>query len=262
MSTDINTHFKIIVPMYDCAKWAVGCLNSVLNQTYKNWQLVVAVEPSTDGTFEVVKEYLEKQEGSDWLLFRNETRKHVPKNHVDCIVSSAPSNDDVIVCLDGDDKFYGNDVLQYLASVYEDENIWITWGSYIVNGKGPRGAASQPIPEPRKDPYRGKRWWRYSHLKTFRYFLFKGILDEDLWDLESGNYYTVAGDVALMFPMVEMAGRNHSRYIDKILYDYNRSTPNNDDKLYNALCKKMDLQIRNRLRYPEMTKTDLCGIGL
>lgn len=260
MSQDV--HFKIIVPMYNCAKWAIGCLDSVFNQTYQNWQLVVCVDPSTDNTFFAVDRYLQKHMDKNWLLIKNVKRKYVPKNHVDSIIVSKPNNDDVIICLDGDDRLYDNDVLSYLASVYQDENVWVTWGSFLQTNNGKRGGASQPIPEPEKDEHRGERWWRYSHLKTFRYFLFKGIKDEDLRSKATGNYYTAAGDMALMFPMVEMAGLGHGRFLDKILYLYNNSTPFNDEKINKVLVKQCDAEIRSRQKYTEKTREELCQIVL
>jgi hypothetical protein len=145
--------------------------------------------------------------------------------------------------------------------VYQDEGVWITWGSYVFrHNLNCKEKASVPMPAPEDDEHKGARWWRHSHLKTFRYFLFKGIKDEDLRDTQTGNYYTVAGDMALMFPMVEMAGPAHSRYLDKILYVYNQSTPYNDEKIYRSLVKRCDAEIRSRPRYAERSKEELCQI--
>lgn len=258
----IDVHFKIIVPMYNCALWIHECLDSVLRQSYKNWQLIVVIDPSTDNTLHIVEEYLRRvHDGINCMLMYSNMRKYVPKNHVDAIRQSNPANDDVIVLLDGDDSLFGSDVLEYLASVYADESVWITWGSYVFrHNKTKKGLASIAVPEPKDDPYDGQRWWRFSHLKTFRYFLFKGISDTDLREKETGEYYKVAGDMALMFPMVEMAGREHSKYIDKILYVYNQSTPYNDEKVNRELVKKCDLEIRNRTKYITRTKEELCRL--
>jgi len=261
MSANENIHFKIIVPMYNCVLWVAECLNSVIRQTYSNWQLIVTVDPSTDKTKEAVEKYLSKHSGINYIFRHSNVQRHVPKNHIDSIRESKPSNDDVIVLLDGDDMLFGTDTLEYLASVYANEDVWITWGSYVFrHDKKKKGLASIPVPDPKDDPKAGERWWRFSHLKTFRYFLFKGIKDEDLRHKETGDYYIVAGDMALMFPMIEMAGRENSQYIDKILYIYNQSTPYNDEKIYHALVKRCDLEIRNRLHYPKMTKEELCRL--
>lgn len=261
MPKDENIHFKIIVPMYNCALWFSECLNSVLQQTYSNWQLIIVVDPSTDKTKEKVEKYLNKHSDINYIFKYSNVRKYVPKNHIDSIRESKPANDDVIVLLDGDDALFGTDTLEYLASVYENESVWITWGSYVSrHNKKKKGLASIAVPDSKDDPCAGQRWWRFSHLKTFRYFLFKGIKDEDLRHKETGNYYIVAGDMALMFPMVEMAGKENSQYIDKILYVYNQSTPYNDEKICGKLVKKCDLEIRGRPHYPKMTKEALCSL--
>lgn len=253
-----KTHFKIIVPMYNCALWARNCLLSVLNQTYDNYQLIVCVEPSTDNTYSIVDSILGSCDHKKWILICNGIRNHVPKNHVIGIRESKPENDDVIICLDGDDLFYNENVLSYLNSVYVDENVWITWGSYVfLHNRNLIGKASQPVTQ---EELNQPRWWRYSHLKTFRYFLYKGIKDEDLRFSKTGDYYTVAGDMALMFPMVEMAGIEHSKFIDTPLYVYNQSTPYNDEKLYLKLVKQCDTEIRSKPKYPVQTKEHLCNL--
>lgn len=254
-----SVHFKVIVPMYNCELWAVSCLNSVLSQTYTDWQVVVCVEPCDDKTWDVVSAYLKEKKDPRFCLIKNETRKGVPKNHIDCIRASNPQNEDVIVLLDGDDKLFGTDVLTYLNEVYSTKPIWITWGSYIFEHSNKRGLASQAVPV-KNDPHKGERWWRFSHLKTFKYFLFKGIQDSDLRYTKTGDYYKVAGDMALMFPMVEMAGASHSLFVEKILYVYNQSTPYNDEKVQYPLVRACDDEIRKRPRYPEKTKEELCRI--
>jgi len=253
-----DTHFKIIVPMYNCETLAIKCIDSILNQQYSNWHLIICIEPSDDNTFNVVVDYLIKLNDKRISLIKNDVRKGVPRNHKDCIRASCPNNDDVIILVDGDDCLHGTDVFSYLDKVYRNDFIWITWGSYKFDHCDKKGLAA--VREPVNDPHRGKRWWRYSHLKTFRFFLFKGIEDKDLRDETTGEYYTVAGDMALMFPMIEMAGPDHSKYIDKILYVYNQSTPFNDEKIYYPLCKKCDLEIRNKKRYSVRTKNELISL--
>ena len=257
MTTE-KTHFKIIIPMYQCQKWAERCLKSVLCQTYHNWQMVICVEPCSDRTYSIVSKILDQNADKRWVLIHNDVQKHVPLNHVLGIKESKPNNEDVIVCLDGDDRFFGTDVLSHLNSVYEDENVWITWGSYVSEQcMNKVGLASRPSTN---ENIYGPREWRYSHLKTFRYFLFKGIKEEDLKHSATRKHYIVAGDMALMFPMVEMAGEEHSRYIDKVLYIYNNKNPLNDEKTYNTLCKQCNPEIRSKLHYQQRSKEELCSL--
>jgi glycosyltransferase involved in cell wall biosynthesis len=248
------THFKIIVPMYNCSRFVTDCLDSVLKQGYDDWQMVVLVEPSDDDTFSVTHSYLSQHNNGKIILARNPVRQYVPKNHIEGVRLCSPAANDVIVLLDGDDRLYDGQVLSYLASVYADESVWVTWGSYVfAHDLKKKGGASRPYPE-----HQGLREWRYSHLKTFRYFLLQGIKDTDLRDTKTGNYYQVAGDMALMFPMVEMAGRTHGRFIDQPLYVYNQSTLYNDEKIHAKEVRRCHIEIHNRSRYSERTKEELC----
>lgn len=49
---------SIIMPSYNTAKYISDSINSVLYQTYKNWELIIVDDCSTDNTDEVVKPFL------------------------------------------------------------------------------------------------------------------------------------------------------------------------------------------------------------
>ncbi len=52
--------FSILVPTYNQAKYLPETLDSIINQTYDNWEAVVVNDGSTDETAEVLKKYEEK----------------------------------------------------------------------------------------------------------------------------------------------------------------------------------------------------------
>ena len=51
---------SVIVPAYNIAEFLPRCLESILNQTYSNLEVIVISDGSTDGTDNVIKEYAEK----------------------------------------------------------------------------------------------------------------------------------------------------------------------------------------------------------
>ena len=51
---------SIIMPAYNCADFIGITLNSVIAQTYQNWEVIVVDDCSTDNTAEVLNEYISK----------------------------------------------------------------------------------------------------------------------------------------------------------------------------------------------------------
>ncbi|MEP2690287.1 glycosyltransferase family 2 protein [Maribacter dokdonensis] len=52
-----NILVSIIVPNYNGAKYIEDCINSVLNQTYTNWELIICDDNSSDNSVELIKSY-------------------------------------------------------------------------------------------------------------------------------------------------------------------------------------------------------------
>ena len=94
--------------------------------------------------------------------------------------------------------------------------------------------------------YRSKPWVM-SHLRTFKSHLWSSIKDEDLRDGD-GNYFMTTCDLAMMFPMIEMAGER-SRFIPNILHCYNRTNPFSDDRIYREDQLRAEHLIRSRKTY-------------
>lgn len=55
-----NGLVSIIVPVYNVKKYIVAAIESVRNQTYMDWELLLVEDGSTDQTAEVIKAYLAK----------------------------------------------------------------------------------------------------------------------------------------------------------------------------------------------------------
>jgi glycosyltransferase involved in cell wall biosynthesis len=54
-----NPKISVVIPVYNGERTLKQCLNSVLNQTYKNYEIIVVDNNSTDKTKEIIKEFKE-----------------------------------------------------------------------------------------------------------------------------------------------------------------------------------------------------------
>lgn len=66
-----NTLISVIVPCYNQAQYLDECLQSVLDQTYQDWECIIVNDGSPDNTEEVAKNWLEKDTRFKYLYKEN-----------------------------------------------------------------------------------------------------------------------------------------------------------------------------------------------
>jgi len=239
-------HFKIIVPFYNVEKWIKFCIKSIKIQTYTNFKCFLVNDVSNDNTAKIASELI--KDDNRFVLINNSVKQYALKNIFDAINFSNPSNEDVIITLDGDDWLYDEFVLQYLNDVYNKTDCNITYGKYV---EFPSGIVSKYVSKYSDHVIENNLFrndsWKATHLRTFKYKLWKNIQHQDFLD-EYNNFLDVTWDMAFMFPMLEMAG-NKQECLDKILYVYNRDNPLNDDKIKRQKQLKYEDIIRKRKKY-------------
>lgn len=104
----MGVFFRIIVPNYNNLEWLDKCINSVLNQTFKDYTLIIVDDCSTDGS----QEYLE-QFNKQALVF-NCTEKHYNGGSRNLGLKQLEGQSKYTLFLDSDDWLVDNTVLQDL----------------------------------------------------------------------------------------------------------------------------------------------------
>jgi glycosyltransferase involved in cell wall biosynthesis len=231
----------ILTTTYNCEKFVEKSLLTIMSQRFKDFTCYITDDMSTDNTVDIIKKTIN---GDDrFILVENKQKMYQPGNYDQIIRGLNISDDEVCVEIDGDDWLPNSNVLSFINEVYQDKNVWITSGSFKYNDGRP-GFANPP----KSFTNVRKQTFTLSHMRTWKSWLWKKIKEEDLKD-NSGNYWSVAGDLSFMFPMLEMSGENHFKFISDVLYIYNESNPLNDHKVNMSKVSSTVNIIRNKTSY-------------
>lgn len=210
-----HNRFAILVTQRDAGPYIRKCLDSILMQTYKNYEVIIMDDNSTDGTWEIIKEKY-----SMFQCIHTPKQDYHIKNFIAGINIAAKDREDIICFFSGDDYLYSDDVLQHLNEVYTDD-VWFTYGNFIRTS-GLHGMGCQPVTNTRT--YRRDGVWAVSHPLTCRKKLWDRIDDKDRL-YSNGEYPNNSFDCSIIYPMVEMCGQKHMRFVEKVLYVYNDQNP-------------------------------------
>ena len=122
---------SVIVPVYNVEKYIDRCLESLLNQSYENLEIIFVDDCSEDGTWEeILKLSSEYPNVFGYRTEQNSGFAGEPRN-IGLRNSTAP----YIMFLDSDD-LYLNDACETLYNIIVEKNVDIVSGNYIItNGE-------------------------------------------------------------------------------------------------------------------------------
>ena len=125
---DKNYKFSIIIPNYNNSKWLEKCLNSVLNQTYRNYEIIFIDDMSEDNSLEIARRLLKaphKILKVPYKKYNGGTRN----------IGIMQATGDYIVCIDSDDWLKNENVLKDINDNLEDEDIMFLGFELGANGQ-------------------------------------------------------------------------------------------------------------------------------
>lgn len=234
---------KIITTVYNAEKYIEKCINSVLSQDYNDWEMFIIDDGSTDNTSNIIKKYCSNK----IISFFIEKNQRAALKYQFETINKFCKDEDIILLLDGDDWLASNNVFSYIVNIYNiNTNLLLTYGQFHPSDNSYKSLC---VPLHDVYVYRKSNIWVTSHLRTFKFKLFKNIKKEDLIDEDTKDFYQSASDVALMLPLLEMAGNDRYICIDKVLYIYNNENPINDMKVRELEQTKFANKIRNKMPY-------------
>ena len=131
MTTSVQPLVSVITPVYNEERHLAECIESVLSQTYSNWDYTIVDNGSTDGTFEIAQRYAVKD--SRIRVHRNDRTVAVIPNHNIALRQISPQSKYCKVVF-GDDWIFPNCLEQMVELAEAHPSVAIV-GAYALEGE-------------------------------------------------------------------------------------------------------------------------------
>jgi len=115
---------SIIMNCYNGEKYLKEALDSILNQTYQNWELIFWDNISTDNSKKIIDQYSDKR--FHYYLAKEHTTLGKARN-----LAIEKSTGDFICFLDVDDYWYQNKLQKQLL-LFEDNKVGIVHSNFYL----------------------------------------------------------------------------------------------------------------------------------
>lgn len=172
---------SIIIPVYNVEDYIVRCLDSVVNQTYSNLEVILVDDKGTDKSVEIVESYIKEHSNCNFKLIHHEKNLGLSEARNTGIKASTG---EYLYFLDSDDELVENCIEKLIEPITKNPSIQIVQG------------ATRAIPF--------KKYYSLEHLKdvntydnaSFRKVFFKiGNMPVNAWNKLINKSFLIDNDL-------------------------------------------------------------------
>lgn len=225
---------SIIIPVYNAEKYILEAIESALNQTYRNIEIICVDDCSTDNSVDVIKGIIFRHQNVQLFELSENSKTSVTRNH-----AIENSSGRYILPLDADDKIHPEYVEKAINSFEKDQNIAVVY----CNARK-FGAIEGPWRLPKYNRFRmmyenlihcsgvfrKSDWERY---KGYSDSMKEGLEDWDFWlnfVEEERTFYRINEELLFYRIMDEGRTKNALKNSKKLV----KQIQNNHPQLYSA----------------------------
>lgn len=122
----LNNLISIVMPVYNCEKYIFNTVQSILNQTYKNWELIIVDDKSIDNTKHILENYLKHINQIKIFFNKKNIGPALSRNF-----ALKKCRGKYIAFLDADD-YWSKNKLKYQIKFMEKNNYFFSTTNYFV----------------------------------------------------------------------------------------------------------------------------------
>lgn len=122
---------SIITPSYNSEKFIAKAIESVLAQTYQNWEMIIVDDKSQDNSIEIIETYIEKDRRIRLIKLKKNTGVAFARNQ-----AIQESKGSYIAFLDSDDLWLSEKLEKQLFFMIENNYLFTYLGYEKINKNG------------------------------------------------------------------------------------------------------------------------------
>ena len=215
---ETNPKISVIIPIYNCEKFIKECLSSLIEQTFKNFEIICINDGSTDNTLKILKEFKEL-DNRIYVFNQNNTGPGIARN-----VGMNKSKGEYLIFLDSDDIFKKTMLEELYIKIKENDSDVVVCNSqnfeikkrrkkfyeknYLINDEIIKQKTFSSL-DIKKDFFNLFIWWPWDKIFKRKYIENLGIKFQNLKSTEDLFFIASAVIVAKKIS-----------YLDKILINH------------------------------------------
>ncbi|MCX6177827.1 MAG: glycosyltransferase family A protein [Chlorobiales bacterium] len=127
MKFTYRPEISVIMPTFNRARYIKNAVQSVISQSFENWELIIVDDGSSDHTIEMLDPYIEQHPNIRYMKHRN--RKAALSRNAGIQASFGS----YITFLDSDDHYLSNHLETRMAIIKEHQNVSLLSGGFICD---------------------------------------------------------------------------------------------------------------------------------
>jgi glycosyltransferase involved in cell wall biosynthesis len=123
---------SIITPTYNHEKYISECIESVINQSYKNWEMIIIDDVSSDKTYEIASNFAKQDKRIK--IIHHKTNWGIKRLKDTYNQALKQAKGELIAILEGDD-FWPKNKLKTQIKAFKDKSVVLSYGKWAMTNQ-------------------------------------------------------------------------------------------------------------------------------
>lgn len=219
---------SVIMPNYNCEKYISEAIESILNQTFSDFEFIIIDDGSTDKSWEIIQEYAKKD--SRIIAIRNDKNLKICKTLNKWLEIA---RGDYIARMDSDDIAKYNWLEKVFKFIDKNKEVWLCWSNFDFIDKNWNITWDKKFPETNKE-IRNSIWFKnpFAHNTV----IFRESCYNDFWWYDENFLYAEDLELWIRFwQKYQMYNIQENLVQYRVFWE-------------NSILKKQKLMIKNTLK--------------